>query len=201
MSGSIYSSLRSRPAVQRDLYRGWWHGRNVEFERVFRGHRFSDGECEALLNGEMLEVHGLERNNVKYSVAGCLVEDRFAGPGSNFVQFKADHTISYDPEYRFDQRIVQMADGPKEPVRARDVASEDEDLTRAMTGVSDDLRDMEAQMAAMLSAPALPEIKKVSGIGEPPVYMPVIAVMSSAAMTIAAMQAAARAPEPDFATE
>lgn len=108
--GSIYSGLGVRQKGP-EVYRGTWNGHSVAFERVFRGYRFSDEECEALLNGEMLEVHGLRRGDVVYSVTGSLAQSKFAmltGPGYNIVRFIPDRTISYNPDYDFKTRNVVM---------------------------------------------------------------------------------------------
>lgn len=96
-----------------EVYRGIWRGKPVEFERVFRGRRFTEDECRALCNDEMLEIHGFDRGGVKYSVVGSLRETTFTGHATMFtgVSFKVNRTIPYNPEYSFENRVRVRSDG------------------------------------------------------------------------------------------
>lgn len=111
-SASRYSGLTPARGTGRDMFFGRMDHERVAFDRMFRGRRFSDEECLALCRGEMLEVHGLERNGVRYSVVGCLRPSPYRTgqeDGAKPVMFRQDHVISYDPEYRFETRRVVMA--------------------------------------------------------------------------------------------
>ena len=103
MNGVRSVSISSNP-----MYSGQWHGKNVRFERVFRGYSLSDEECKALCDGHAIEIHGLERHGVKYAVVGALQESIYPGLRQSFaeVKLKALKTIPYDPEYKF--HIVEM---------------------------------------------------------------------------------------------
>ena len=197
MASSIYSSLSPARNSDKETYRGRWCGRDVEFDRVFRGYRFSDEECEALLMNEMIEVHGLERNGVKYSVAGCLQESSFSGFSQDFVsvRFKADHTVSYDPEYSFANRRVTRADGtvivPEQPApkpAVYDSTADDEAFIASFdpSMMSSEDAEMDARLSAMLEAPVLPQIVQVSAPGEIPRFMPVFALLSEDVLNAAA---------------
>lgn len=61
-------------------YKGTWKGKNIRFKRNFRGHEFTDEECQKLLAGETLTVEGLVAKSGKvYSVYGQLAELEFNG--------------------------------------------------------------------------------------------------------------------------
>ena len=214
MSQSIYSGLKPTKNPDKEMYKGNWNGHNVEFERVFRGYRFSDEECEALCRNEMLEVHGLERDGVKYSVAGCLRESAFAGFSTDFVsvKFKVDHTISYNPEYRFENRRVMKADGamvteevstPEPKIIESSASSDDEFINNFDPSAFDSLSDeMDAKMVAMLSAPLLPPVIQVQGHGEMPVFIPVFKLLTEELLAEAAARAAKQLeqnPDPYYA--
>ena len=102
------NGVRSVPMSNNPMYEGRWHGKNVRFERVFRGYTLSDEECKALCDGHAIEIHGLERHGVKYAVVGALQESIYQGLRQSFeeVKVKALKTIPYDPEYTF--HIVEM---------------------------------------------------------------------------------------------
>lgn len=112
--------VRSVPLSSNPMYEGIWHGKNVRFERVFRGYSLSDEECRALCDGHAIELHGLERHGVKYAVVGALQESIYQGLRQSFteVKLKALKTIPYDPEYVF--HVVEMpvvtSDLPLSPV-------------------------------------------------------------------------------------
>ena len=43
-----YRQLHRTQPVEKEQYRGVWQGQSVSFDRLFRGHRLTDAECEAL---------------------------------------------------------------------------------------------------------------------------------------------------------
>ena len=45
--------------VQKEKFSGVWNGESVQFNRQWRGHRFTDEECEALCRGETVEIKDL----------------------------------------------------------------------------------------------------------------------------------------------
>lgn len=67
--------------VQKEKYSGTWRGKQISFTRVWSEYRFTDDECERLLAGEDVEVHGLisKTNGTKYDVVGHLEEQTFNG--------------------------------------------------------------------------------------------------------------------------
>lgn len=60
---------------------GKWNGESVRFSRNWSGHYFTDEECEKLLNGETINVHGLCKNETgnTYGVAGKLEKKTYRG--------------------------------------------------------------------------------------------------------------------------
>lgn len=74
---------------QKEKYTGVFGGSTVSFSRVWRGHRFTDEECEALCNGEDLQIFGLvsKKNPDKtYAVTGRLTHQTYNG--NPFVGFE-----------------------------------------------------------------------------------------------------------------
>ena len=70
-----------------DRYTGKWKGKEISFKRVFRGYTFSDAECEALLNGDEIEVNGLtSAKGNTYGVYGQLENQTYQG--HKYVGFK-----------------------------------------------------------------------------------------------------------------
>jgi hypothetical protein len=102
------NGVRSVPLDSHPVYEGVWHGKQIHLDRVFRGYLLSDEECKALCDGHAIEIHGLERRDVKYAVVGALQESVYQGLKQSFteVKLKALKTIPYDPEYKF--HIVEM---------------------------------------------------------------------------------------------
>ena len=90
------------------MYSGFWHGRPVTFPRDFRGHRFSDEECEALCKGQRIEVHNIQGMNCKYAVQGRLqVQDIGLGPSVRFVVID---TVPNNPDYVFGMELYPVSD-------------------------------------------------------------------------------------------
>lgn len=66
---------------------GEWKGKNISFNRVWGGHRFTDDEVERLLNGEEIEVLGLKgKSGSDYGIVGKLASQTYNG--RKFVGFK-----------------------------------------------------------------------------------------------------------------
>ena len=59
---------------------GTWKGREIRFKKMFRGHEFTDEECDQLLAGADIEVTGLVAKSCKvYGVHGKLAELEYNG--------------------------------------------------------------------------------------------------------------------------
>lgn len=67
---------------------GVWSGRDVSFNRVWSGHRFTDEECEKLLNGEEIEVTDFvsAKTGNTYGAKGKLTIQTYNG--RNYVGFE-----------------------------------------------------------------------------------------------------------------
>lgn len=62
----------------KEKYTGTWNGKEVSFTRTWGGHRFTDAECEALCNGDEIEVFGLKSKAGKeYGITGRLAEQEY----------------------------------------------------------------------------------------------------------------------------
>lgn len=74
--------------ADKEKYEGTWNGRNVKFNRVYCGHRFTDDECKKLCNGEEIEVQGLvsAKTGNTYGVVGRLSEQEYNG--NKFIGFE-----------------------------------------------------------------------------------------------------------------
>ena len=71
---------------QKEKCTGVWQGKNVSFTREWSGHRFTDEECEKLLNGEEIEINGLiSKSGRPYDVIGKLAIQEYKG--HKFVGF------------------------------------------------------------------------------------------------------------------
>lgn len=72
-----------------DRYEGMWNGKKVAFKREWSGYTFSDEECEALCNGETIEVTAVSKKTGKpFTCKGKLGESTFNG--KKFIGFQAD---------------------------------------------------------------------------------------------------------------
>lgn len=74
---------------EKEKYTGEWNGNTVSFNREWSGHRFSDAECEALLNGAeiIIEAKSKKTGNL-FSVCGKLGEGEYNG--KRFISFQPD---------------------------------------------------------------------------------------------------------------
>lgn len=66
------NDLNPEPFNEDDYYSGPFHGKTIKFRRSFAGYRFSDEECNALLNGENIIVSPLDKNGNMYRCFGRL---------------------------------------------------------------------------------------------------------------------------------
>ena len=68
---------------KKEKYTGIWDetGEEISFTREFRGYRFSDKECEALLRGEDIEIKNLvsPKTGKKYGIHGKLTPQEYNG--------------------------------------------------------------------------------------------------------------------------
>lgn len=65
---------------EKEYCEGSWNGQAIRFNRNYCGHRFTDEECEKLLAGESIEVHGLKsKSGSTYGVIGKLDNQVFNG--------------------------------------------------------------------------------------------------------------------------
>ena len=72
---------------QADRCTGVWNGKNVSFKKEWGGHKFTDDECQRLLNGEEIEILGLvSKSGSTYGVKGKLSEQTYNG--KKFVGFE-----------------------------------------------------------------------------------------------------------------
>lgn len=73
---------------QKEKFTGTWNGKSVSFNRTWGGHRFTDEECEALCNGDEIEVWGLKskKTGKEYGITGHLAEQTYNG--HKFVGFE-----------------------------------------------------------------------------------------------------------------
>ena len=71
---------------EKEKYTGEWNGKTVSFKREWSGHRFSDSECEALLNNSeiIIEAKSKKTGNL-FSVCGKLGENEYEG--KKFIAF------------------------------------------------------------------------------------------------------------------
>lgn len=199
---SVYNRLRgSRPFTAKEYYDGVYHGEPIRFDRNFRGYRFNDAECAALCNGEWIEVHGLRNNTVMYGVQGCLQEDVFASVKSDVpvYQFKVRKSLVNNPSYDFQKRELYF--GPdeenaganyeknkaqKEIQKKTHEKVEQPPIKPKMilhqSLVDEFSNEDDAKLAAMLAAPELPPVVKISvpdennnKKNEVPIFVPVLA--------------------------
>ena len=82
-------SLGIKQVTERERCEGVWNGVPVAFYRTYGSYRFTDEECQKLLNGETISVYGLKSKSGKnYNVTGRLEIQEYKG--KKFVGFKSD---------------------------------------------------------------------------------------------------------------
>lgn len=74
------SNMSENKFEQKEKATGMWNGKEINFSRVWGGHRFTDEEVEKLLAGETIEIHGLKaKSGNLYGVKGKLSEQEYSG--------------------------------------------------------------------------------------------------------------------------
>lgn len=64
---------------QKEKYSGVWNGNEIRFNRSVRGYRLTDAECEALLRGELIDLHLTSRAGKPYNCCGRLADMEYNG--------------------------------------------------------------------------------------------------------------------------
>lgn len=87
-NGQNIQKVGNSMSETKEKYEGMWNGKPVSFNRDFSGHRFTDEECEALCNGDEIEVHGLvsAKTGNTYAVKGKL--NNLTYNGNKYVGFE-----------------------------------------------------------------------------------------------------------------
>ena len=113
-------------------YRDVWQGEPVALDREYRGHRLSERECAALFRGRTIEIHGLKRHGVSYSIECGLEKDPVL---EGVVHVKSLGTVGANPDYSLARETSPFRPhGPsEEAVSAPGVDADDLDrATQAM---------------------------------------------------------------------
>lgn len=63
---------------EKEQFEGTFNGKKIRFNRIYGGYRFTDEECQKLLEGETIVIV-LEGKNGKYRRAGYLAEGYYNG--------------------------------------------------------------------------------------------------------------------------
>lgn len=75
--------------VKKEKYYGVWQDQEVSFNREWSGHKFTDQECEALLDGQTIIIEAIsKKTGNKFSVAGKLGMGTYEG--KSFCSFQPD---------------------------------------------------------------------------------------------------------------
>ncbi len=80
---------------QAERFEGTWNGEEVHPKRIWSGHRFTDDECEALLNGEEIQIDAVSSAGKPYKCAGKLEKQTYNGV--EFVGFSRTRFINDGP--------------------------------------------------------------------------------------------------------
>lgn len=111
-----------------EMFHGFWHGQEVSFPRVFRGHRFTDEECMGLCFGDTVEVHNLDGKYGKYGVVGRLGLDNLFGE----VRFQTHDSILNNPDYVYHMHKPKEEDyhgyAVMDDMKEMEVVLDDKDL-------------------------------------------------------------------------
>lgn len=87
-NGSAYREQVRQERPAKEHVTGMLAGEEVSFSREWGGHRFSDGECEALLAGREIAIENLKSKTGRtYSVKGSLQKQKYRG--RTFYGFKS----------------------------------------------------------------------------------------------------------------
>lgn len=85
-----------------ERFEGTWEGEQVSCKRVWSGHRFTDDECEKLLNGEEIEIEAHSaRTGKPFKCAGKLAR----------LTYNDTSYIGFDR-----RRFINEGAGPGNPV-------------------------------------------------------------------------------------
>lgn len=106
---SMKKELGVTDVVVREKFEGFWKrtGEEVTFNRLWgtnahwAGHRFSDAECEKLLNGEVVSFDAVSKAKKPYTAVGTLEQGIYEGRA--FHAFKPD----------FDKKVPGASPVPK----------------------------------------------------------------------------------------
>lgn len=146
-SGTRYTSLgNQKPVKEKEYYQGVFQNKPIMIDRQFREHRLTDAECEALCNGEVIEIHNLHNNGTAYGVRGMLREDLFSRGCFEMpvYVFKATMPVLNKPDYDFSKRhIVKTKEVvSNQPVKMKD---EESDMRAALAKEESDLQQWTQQ--------------------------------------------------------
>lgn len=150
MSGTRYTSLgNQKPVKEKEYYQGVFQNRPIMIDRQFREHRLTDDECQALCNGELIEIHNLHNKGTAYGVRGMLREDLFSRGCFEMpvYVFKATMPVLNKPDYDFSKRnIVKTKDvSGTQSVKAQD---DEFDMRDALAKEESDLQQWTQQTMA-----------------------------------------------------
>lgn len=65
--------------IQKEKAEGVFNGENIRFNREWAGHRFSDEEVQALLNGEEITFTANKKAGGTFQATGSLGKGNFNG--------------------------------------------------------------------------------------------------------------------------
>lgn len=173
-------SYPRRPVLNKELYHGRWNGRNVSFDRIFRGRRFTDAECQALCDGELIEVHNIGDGHIAYGVLGGLKESIIC---SGEVVFKTIDTLINNPNYDFSRRKRRFMDDRGVDLSSggiKDIDSTEQMSMDLISGTLDSFsNDDDARLAAVIAGNLIQDVPAVEPIDyiineDVPVYVPVL---------------------------
>lgn len=90
------AGIQSAPA-QKEKASGLFNGQQVEFNREWSGHRFTDDEVRRLLNGEEIEIYGVVGKSGKsFDVKGKLSQQTYNG--KKFFGFENTGFLNTQPQ-------------------------------------------------------------------------------------------------------
>ena len=118
--------IMAKDFEQKEKYTGVWvkTGEQVSFNRKWSTHRFTDEECERLLNGEKISIFGLKGKNGEYGIEGMLSEQEYNGhkyvgferlgfankDGSKIPAKWAQHVFTDDEKLMLEQGLEVLLD-------------------------------------------------------------------------------------------
>lgn len=83
--------------ADKEYWEGQWNGRQVRFNRSFRGKRLTDEECRRLCDGETIDIPGLvAKSGSKYGVRGKLADLEYNG--KKYVGVEQDGFLETIPD-------------------------------------------------------------------------------------------------------